>query len=398
MVTADDKRKAHFIFAAVAVLYWFAIYVYVPILPNYVAYLGGTLKMAGLIVGSYGLMQMLIRIPLGIWSDRIGKRKVFISIGVFLALGSSLLMGVFPSVSTVLIGRSISGVAAATWVNFTVLFSSYFAGEEAQKAAGLAVFYSLVGQLLAASLGGYIAQAFGWSAPFFVGALVGLGGFLLSFAIKETKWADREPLKVSELMAVGQERDLLIVSGLAILTQFMTFATAYGFTPLHAEAIGASQGELGLLTFVSNLPVALAALFTSGELVVKLGEKNAVVWGFILGGLAAAVVPFTTSLPMLYVTQALGGLGRGVIFPILMALSIKTVPEEKRATAMGFFQAIYALGMFGGPMLVGIIGDISGLTGGFLLTGLLGIIGGGLTLRHLPGGSRESAFPGLSKR
>ena len=47
--------------------------------------------MVGLVVGSYGLIQMLLRIPLGIWSDRIGKRKVFITIGVLLALGSSLL-------------------------------------------------------------------------------------------------------------------------------------------------------------------------------------------------------------------------------------------------------------------------------------------------------------------
>ena len=354
--------------------------------------------MVGLVVGSYGLIQMLLRIPLGIWSDRIGKRKVFITIGVLLALGSSLLMGLFPSVLAVLVGRSLAGAAAATWVSFTVLFSSYFPSQEAPRAMGLAVFYSIVGQMIATSMGGYIAEIYGWQAPFLLGALVGLVGVLLSLRIKESEWIDRKPLQASELLAVGRERGLLIVSGLAILVQCITFATAYGFTPIHAQAIGASQGELSLLTFFSTLPVAIAALFSSGGLVNRLGERQVVAWGFILGGLAAAVVPFTTTLPQLYITQALGGLGRGVVFPVLMGLSIKTVPEEKRATAMGFFQAIYALGMFGGPVLVGIIGDISGLTGGFLATGFVGVVGGWLALRLLPGNLQQHRLPTDTKR
>jgi MFS family permease len=67
-----------------------------------------------------------------------------------------------------------------------------------------------------------------------------------------------------------------------------------------------------------------------------------------------------------------------------MGMSIQTVSEEKRATAMGFFQAIYSLGMFGGPIIVGIIGDISGLAGGFLSTGAVGLLGSLLAWRLLP--------------
>ncbi|GAA3322733.1 hypothetical protein GCM10020331_043790 [Ectobacillus funiculus] len=44
----------------------------------------------GLVLGSYGLTQMLLRVPLGIWSDRIGKRKVFILLGMLCATLSSL--------------------------------------------------------------------------------------------------------------------------------------------------------------------------------------------------------------------------------------------------------------------------------------------------------------------
>ena len=389
-MTNTVERKQRALFCLVTMIFWFTLYIYVPILPNYVTYHGGSLKMVGLVVGSYGLVQMLLRIPLGIWSDRIGKRQLFITLGVFLALASSFVMGVFPTVPAMLVGRALSGAAAATWVTFTVLFSSYFPSQDAPKAMGLAMFYNSVGQMLATSMGGYMAELFGWKVPFLVGAIVGLVGVLLSLRIKETEWIDRTPLQVPELLAVGRERGLLIVSGLAILTQCMTFATVYGFTPIYAESIGASPGELSLLTFFSTLPVAIAAWSSSTGLVARYGERQIVTTGLILGALAAAIVPFTKTLPQLYITQAIGSLGRGIVFPVLMGLSIQTVPEQKRATAMGFFQAIYALGMFGGPVLVGIIGDISGLTGGFLATGLIGLIGGWLALRLLPGGRQQA--------
>lgn len=389
-MTNTVERKQRALFCLVTMVFWFTLYIYVPILPNYVTYLGGSLKMVGLVVGSYGLVQMLLRIPLGIWSDRIGKRKVFITLGVFLALASSLVMGVFPNVLAMLAGRALSGAAAATWVTFTVLFSSYFPSQDAPKAMGLAMFYNSIGQMLATSMGGYMAELFGWKVPFMVGAVVGLVGVLLSLRIKETEWIDRTPLQVTELLAVGRERGLLIVSGLAILTQCMTFATVYGFTPIYAESIGASPGELSLLTFFSTLPVTIAAWSSSTGMVERYGDRQIVTAGLILGALAAAIVPFTRTLPQLCITQAIGSLGRGLVFPVLMGLSIQTVPEEKRATAMGFFQAIYALGMFGGPVLVGIIGDMSGLTGGFLATGLIGLIGGWLALRLLPGGRQQA--------
>lgn len=385
--TVERQRIA--LFCLVTTVFWFALYVYVPILPTYVTYLGGSLKMVGLVVGSYGLVQMLLRIPLGIWSDRLGKRRVFITLGVCLALTSSLVMGLFPKVLAMLLGRGLSGAAAATWVTFTVLFSSYFASEDAPRAMGLAMFFSSLGQMLATSMGGYIAELYGWHVPFLVGAVVGLIGVLLSLRIEETEWLDRTPLQVTELLAVGREKGLLIVSGLAILVQCMTFATVYGFTPIYAQSIGASRGELSLLTFFSTLPVAIAALSSSSGLVEKFGERRLVVIGFTVGAVAAAVVPFTKTLPQLYITQAIGSFGRGVVFPVLMGLSIQTVPEQKRATAMGFFQAIYALGMFGGPVLVGIIGDISGLKGGFLATGLIGLIGGWLARRLLPGRAEQ---------
>ena len=56
------------LFVLITVIYWFSLYVYMPILTPYVEGLGASLSMVGLVVGSYGFTQMLIRIPLGIYS------------------------------------------------------------------------------------------------------------------------------------------------------------------------------------------------------------------------------------------------------------------------------------------------------------------------------------------
>ena len=55
--------------------FWMTVYTYVPIFPAYIKNTGATATMIGLITGSYGVVQMLLRLPLGILSDRLRRRK-----------------------------------------------------------------------------------------------------------------------------------------------------------------------------------------------------------------------------------------------------------------------------------------------------------------------------------
>jgi MFS family permease len=42
--------------------------------------------------------------------------------------------------------------------------------------------------------------------------------------------------------------------------------------------------------------------------------------------------------------------------PLLLSLAIARIPEGEKATAMGYFQAVYAAGMFVGPATAGLVG------------------------------------------
>ena len=81
-------------------------------------------------------------------------------------------------------------------------------------------------------------------------------------------------------------------------------------------------------------------------------------------------------------SQAISGSGQGFVLPLLMSLAVDTVAQERRATAMGFFQAIYGLGMFLGPWLGGIISDHFTLNIGFFFMAALAAAGFVLTLAY----------------
>lgn len=387
-----DRRRAVALLIGAIVCFWSALYFYVPILTPYAETLGASMSLLGLIVSSYGLSQLLLRIPVGIWSDRIGKRKPFIVAGYAASTMAALGLAFASGPWGVLAARTLSGVSATMWVVISILFSSYFPPERAGYAMSLINFATTLTQLAASLAGGLIAEAFGWQAPFWAAALVGGLGLVLTIPLREAAHARPFGLGFGELAAVGKERSLLAVSLLAALYQFNTWVTVYGFTPNYAAALGASKAQLGWLSLVSTLPTAIASLGTGSFLARRYSERQMVVGGFWMSALATFAIPLLSSLPLLFITQAVGGFGRGLIMPVLMGLSIKTVPEEKRATAMGFFQSIYALGMFGGPALAGFTAELWGLRGAFWATTAVTVAGAlGSTAALRQGGARGAA-------
>lgn len=363
-------------------LYWFSQYAYVPILSPYAESLGSSYMLLGIILGSYGLMQMLIRLPLGIWSDALRKRKVFIIGGILISILSSLGMWYFKNLPALLFFRALSGVSAATWVAFTVLFSSYFMGHQAPKSIGILNAFNYTGQMIAMALGGIVAQSFGLEYAFTLGAIGGVGSLILSFGVVE-KVVESSPIRFKVLLETIKDRNLLIVSSLAVLSQILTYGTVLGFTPLAAKAIGATSFELGILTALATLPAIFASPLSGTVLTERFGERNTVVMGFVLTAVYCLSIPYIKHIEIFYLSQFIGGFGRGLSFSLLMGLSIKNISFEKRATAMGFFQAVYGLGMFLGPVLVGFFGENIGLNHSFLAIGGIGALAALISGLHI---------------
>ncbi|MFW6279348.1 MAG: MFS transporter [Bacillota bacterium] len=372
-MTARKKRIV--IFALVTGFFWFSLYTYIPTFSPYLENLGISHGFIGLILGSYGFVQMALRIPLGIWSDRINERKLFVIMGVGLGTVSALGLSIVENPYLILAFRSMAGMAAATWVTYTILFSTYFEREETSKSIGLINSFTKTGQVAAMLLGGIVAQYLGVKAPFLLGAVGGLAGFIISFQVEKKEVVDREPLEISELLQVMKNSNLIAVSLAAIIVQLITFSTTFGFIPVIARNLGAGDSQLGMLSVLANIPTIFAAVLAGTVFKDYFGEIWTIVGGFVILALSTVVAPYINTLEVLFLSQIIAGFSRGLIYPLLMALSIKKIADNQRATAMGFFQAVYGLGMFMGPVIVGYISDFAGLGAGFWFAGLTGILG-----------------------
>ena len=379
-ISLDAEKK---LFPIGTILFWVSLYIYSPILSPYTEFLSRSWRLVGLVAGSYGFTQLLFRFPIGIWSDRIGRRKPFVLSGFVLVSVSCIGMALSPNAWVLLIFRGLAGVAASMWVAFTVLYSSYFRDKQAARAMSLITFCVGVGQAVGA-VGGSIADVYGWTAPFYAGAVLAVLGAAFMLPISEKVSQDRVPSSLRELLAVASRRRLLIVSIITALSQFAVFSTTFGFLTVYAYQIGASKSHLGLLIFIINSCQTLSMLLTGTVVAPRIGYKATVGVAYITIMCVTAATPYIQSLTLLFLIQGLGGLGRGLAYPVLMGLAIQGMPQKERATAMGFFQAVYAIGMFSGPASSGFIGDALGLRGVFFCAGIVYLIAAILSISMLP--------------
>jgi MFS family permease len=197
---------------------------------------------------------------------------------------------------------------------------------------------------------------------------------------------DVNPPTLAELLAVAKNKQLLSCSILGILSMFIAFATTFGFLPLAATLLDANQFQLGMLGVVSTIPGIFMAPLAGTIMPRKLVVSATLVIGFILSGVGSALIAFTTTLPVLFVVQIVGSIGAAILGTLLLGLCIHDIAPERRATAMGFFQAVYGIGMFLGPFTMGQVSHAFGLPIAFIFTGTVGIIGAILTIIYVKRG------------
>ncbi len=211
-----NNKTVMTIFAITTGFFWFSLYAYVPELSTYATDLGGaSYRLVGIITGSYGLTQLLLRIPLGVLSDSIGKRKPFILMGLAIAFVSGMITFLFPTAFSLLATRLLAGISASTWVVFTVLFSSYFSDDESKKSIGIINSYNAAGQLIAMTIGGFVSWYYGTRYLFLLAAIGALIAFLVGLFISDNEHKKKKS-SIGEFLKVLNNKKLLLVSLLAI--------------------------------------------------------------------------------------------------------------------------------------------------------------------------------------
>ena len=336
------------------VLYWFAQYVYIPFHTPYILSLGATASFAGVILGAYGIMQMFLRIPIGVIADKRGKHKKILILGLVCAGLASAVRLLFPVPAAFLIANLLSGITSAAWVSVTVFFSSQFSEGEIKKSTGL---------LLAANNGGILL---GFVASLFVGKNIGVWfvfaasiaaavcGLITALFVREAAPAQRRAKNI-RFADIIKDKTLLFYSGLSMLLQAITSSTAVAFTSSYAEQFTNVKSDLSLSMIIFMGVSVISNLIISR--MKRIGDDIMLYILFISLGASCVLLPLSSSMGGIYFCQGLAGIGNGAIMAILMTSAMKNVKKECQATMMGVFQAAYGIGMTFGPICLGALVD-----------------------------------------
>ncbi|MCL2578417.1 MAG: MFS transporter [Oscillospiraceae bacterium] len=366
----DKLSISRGILFAVAAVFWFAQYAYTPYVNPQLMAMGASASIMGFVGGAYGLLQFVLRVPIGVGADR-WQRKFFICAGSLFAGLSALCMLVFYSPAGFIAGRALAGVASSAWVPYTVLYASYYKPEHATRAITMLNLANRFGRLAAFVMAGAAAASFGPRSAFVLSAAGGFLAFGISLFVREDKAGDRRPLRLGAFIEVAKERNLLVTTILAVLTQLVAFATYATFAANHAVYIGAAPAQLGYMHVALLAPGILLNFCLSKYILSRVGAKWLVVSGFFVTAIYCAAMPFVATIPQLYLMQAVAGMGNTLTLSLLMGMCVQNIAPERRGAAMGFFQSVFAVGMMAGPLIMGVITDYFSLrTGFFLMAGV----------------------------
>ena len=241
--------------------------------------------MTGLIVGAYGFAQMILPIPLGIASDWTRRRKPFVALGFIAsllacagliaaeALAARGHVGTLTH-AVALLARGLSGVTAATWVSFSVLYSASYEADEIAPAVSRLMVPQYGSQIVAMLLGAQLAQRVGETAAFALAGAAALLGLLLMRRVPERP-PEGERLTLRSFAAVLSDRGLKVGTLLGTLFRLVCWGTVLGFVP----QLGAGRGGIfrfaaGYLSVMYLLPNTVMARLSGAYLAPRFGFRK----------------------------------------------------------------------------------------------------------------------------
>lgn len=341
----------------------------------------------GLLVGIPVLTGSLMRIPLGMMSDRYGGRRVALGLLAFLVL--PLLLGwLAPArVSMMVVTGLTLGMAGGSFAVVLPLASRWYPAERQGLVMGIAAAGNS-GTVLANIFAPRLASAVGWQNVFGL-ALVPLGLVFLLFLLA----AREAPLRPSAGPSRGYWSAVALpetwwLCGFYCIT-FGGYVGLSSFLPvfLHDQLL-ISPVSAGSMTAAAAFAGSLSRPI-GGHVADRFGGVNVLQAVLVVIGAAYAALASSPSAaaiaPLLLVMMVALGLGNGVVFQL--------VPQRFARDIGSVTGIVGAMGGVGGFLLPTLLGSVKQVTGSFgpaFATMAILAVGAAIALRVVLGG-REVA-------
>lgn len=329
--------------------------------------------MIGLAMGLYGLTQALFQLPIGLASDRIGRKPVIVA-GLLVFAAGSLIAAMADSLTGLMAGRAIQGAGAVSAAVTALLADLTRDGVRTKAMAlvggsiGLMFALALVlAPLLNAWIG--LSGIFGLTCAL---ALAGIAVVLWVVPPEPRQHADAPKGRFSELL--GQSDLLRLNFGVFILhTVQMSMWVAVPAMLVQAGLAKEQHWHIYLPAVLLSF-VAMGLLFSmerKGRLrTALLGAIGLVLVVQIgLGMLAASgTIPTVWCMALLMFLFFCGFNALEATQPSLVS---RMAPAPLRGAALGAYNTLQSLGLFAGGAVGGAVAKFAGVPGLFIMTAVL---------------------------
>lgn len=367
MKLSSLELRASLSLAGIFALRLFGLFMIYPVFEVYARGLpDATPARVGLALGIYGLAQALFQMPLGIASDRLGRKRVIAAGLVVFALGS-VMAGLAHSVAGIALGRFLQGVGA---VGSAVLALAADLSREEQRTKVMAVIGVTIGLSFGAALvaGPVLNAWFGVPGMFWLTAvLAGVAILVLYAAVPDPTaspvHAETEAVPVL-LKRVLRDPGLLRLD-IGILLQHAVLTATFLGVPLSLQQAGiAADGSwklyLGVLTASVLLMGPMIRFAGKGRMRLLMPASVTAM------GLAQLGLMVHGSLWLAAAALTLFFAAFNFLEAALPALITQRAPGQARGTAMGVYSSAQFLGIFLGGVLGGWCQGHLGPSGGYL--------------------------------
>jgi DHA1 family tetracycline resistance protein-like MFS transporter len=355
-------RKAALAFIFVTVLIdMLAFGMIIPVLPILVQnFAGGNAVRAAEIYGAFGtawaLMQLIFSPVQGSLSDRFGRRVVILISCTGLGL-DFILMAVAPNIWWLLLGRVISGIAAASVSTAGAYISDITPPEKRAANFGLLGAAFGIGFILGPALGGVLG-AISPRLPFWAAAVLALanvcwGLFVLPESLPQEKrvpfsWKNANPLGALKLLAshpmlAGLARSFFLINLAHVVLPSTAVLYMYYRYGWNTQSVGLMLGGVGIASLLVQaflVKPAVKLLKERRAIAVGLGFGAA---GFVIYGLAPTGAWFWLGIPVMAMW--------GIATPSLQSIMTRLVEPTEQGRLQGSLASLMGLASLIGPSL-----------------------------------------------
>jgi MFS family permease len=362
------ERRSALTLACVISLRLFGLFLIMPVFSLYAQKMpDATPWLIGMALGVYGLGQVLLQIPLGLLSDRIG-RKPAITLGLLVFAAGGLVAALSHTLLGIVIGRALQGMGAVAGAG-TALAADLTREENRGKVMGIIGVSIGVAFLLALILGPPLEAIQGLSGLFGATSILALAALVLLWLIVPTPERRKAPAAAAFGSVLSMLRDgrMLVLNGSVFFLHMLLTASFVGLPLLLAERLRLPVNRHWEL----YLPVMVIAAFVMGACLHRMREvaQSLRIVGICVVAIGLGLLGFALSghhLAALGVAAAVFFSAFNLLEAALPSLVSRLAPSHLRGAAMGAYSTSQFLGAFVGGAVGGIALGRVGTDGVFL--------------------------------